>query len=91
MSGIGWRIFAYGPETRVEQLAEIHTRRTQDGIDVTSEYPEQSVSIHPMFLFHVSDSRLDRSPSPHPFPKYTGCIPPPPFVDMDLHLTNRLD
>jgi hypothetical protein len=68
----------------LEQLAEIHSGGTQDGINHIPLSSFKAVTVHSVFSFEVPDTRFDCRPSFHHAPKAFGCSTFSGFVNMNF-------
>lgn len=48
---------------------EVHSGRTEDGVDLIAIGAFEPISVHAVFAFQVADARFDGGPTFHPTPK----------------------
>jgi hypothetical protein len=70
-----------------EQLEEIHSSSAQDRIDPVAFNAFETVAIHSMLAFQMTDARFDGCPAFHPPPKTFRCPSTPAFVYINAGIT----
>ena len=71
-----------------EQLAEVHSSGTQDGIDHIPFSSFKAVTIHSVFSFEVPDTRFNCGTSFHPAPETSGCSASSGFIDVNFGISS---
>ena len=69
------------------QLFEVHPGGTEDRIDPVAFGAFQPVTVHAMFLFQVSNARLNRRTAFHPAPETSRRLAAMSLVHMNLNVT----
>ena len=68
----------------LEELADVHSCHTQDGIVHVSFFTPEAIAFKSVFGFEVSYTWLNGGSPFHPFPESLGCFPSGFLVDMNL-------
>ena len=70
-----------------EQLAEIHSSGTQDGIYHIPFSSFEAVTVHSVFPLEMPNAWLNRCTSFHPAPEASGCSASCGLIDMNFRIS----